>query len=307
MRKKRVTTEEAVDKLKSKFGDIYDYSNVSYIDYYTKIEIVCKKHGPFSKTLYNMMRSDGCPECAKEENASGFKMSQEEFIRKSIEKHGNVYSYDDVEYINSKTPVTITCKLHGKFRQKPQVHYLLGCGCPRCGGERAVKDKKHTKDGFVSKLRSIHGDKYDYSKMEYTNIDSLITIRCKLHGDHTLNANNHLRGAGCPHCANEINRLSKNFLYTRPAYLYYIKFYNDEETYYKIGVTSKSPELRARSICNGYSFKVLKSIPYSLGNGAFYKERSVLVRNKDYLTTKSPLKNGNTEVFDKDVMGWDNG
>ena len=45
-----LTTEQFVKRAKRQHGNKYDYSRVSYKKAKTKVEIVCKKHGPFLQT-----------------------------------------------------------------------------------------------------------------------------------------------------------------------------------------------------------------------------------------------------------------
>ena len=56
------------------------------------------------------------------------KLTQEEFIKRAREVHGDKYDYSKVEYINANSKVCIICPEHGEFWQKPANH-LLGCGC----------------------------------------------------------------------------------------------------------------------------------------------------------------------------------
>lgn len=53
------------------------------------------------------------------------------FITQANEVHNNKYSYDNVVYMGTDKPVTITCPEHGDFRQTPH-HHLQGQGCPSC-------------------------------------------------------------------------------------------------------------------------------------------------------------------------------
>jgi len=41
---------------------------------------------------------------------------------------------------------------------------------------------KLTTDEFIKKAREVHGDRYDYSKVEYVNSTSKIRIVCHKHG-----------------------------------------------------------------------------------------------------------------------------
>ena len=92
------------------------------------IMIVCKKHNyKYRQRLTNHLRGHGCPICCGKSKP----FTTEEFIIKAREIHGNLYSYDKVEYTDKETPVIITCKTHGDFSQKPHNH-ICGGGCPFC-------------------------------------------------------------------------------------------------------------------------------------------------------------------------------
>ncbi len=58
-----------------------------------------------------------------------------------------------------------------------------------------------TTEEFIQKAKAVHGDKYDYSKVEYVNSYTKICITCPTHGEFPQNPNNHLQGNGCPTCA----------------------------------------------------------------------------------------------------------
>lgn len=53
---------------------------------------------------------------------------------------------------------------------------------------------------FIEKARKIHGDKYDYSLVDYKNNKTKVKIICKLHGVFLQTPDSHLRGRGCPKC-----------------------------------------------------------------------------------------------------------
>lgn len=60
--------------------------------------------------------------------------------------------------------------------------------------------KKLTQEEFIRRAREVHGDKYDYSKVEYRNYDTKVCIICPEHGAFLKRAGMHLRGQGCPRC-----------------------------------------------------------------------------------------------------------
>ena len=103
-------------------------------------------------------------------------MTTEEFILKAKKVHGDKYDYSQVNYVKTTIPVTIICPIHGPFTQRP-VNHLRGKGCKYCGN--AVK---HTTEEFIEAARKVHGDKYDYSQVEYVNNKTKVKIICPIHG-----------------------------------------------------------------------------------------------------------------------------
>ena len=67
----------------------------------------------------------------------------------------------------------------------------------------SIRYKKTTSD-FIKEAKAIHGNKYDYSKSEYTGASDKITITCKEHGDFQIRAVAHIlkskKASGCKKC-----------------------------------------------------------------------------------------------------------
>jgi len=66
-------------------------------------------------------------------------------------------------------------------------------------------NKKSTTEEFIKKAILVHGDRYNYSKVEYKNCGSKLIIICNLHGEFKQSPNHHLRNHGCPKCGNLSN------------------------------------------------------------------------------------------------------
>lgn len=128
-------------------------------------------------------------------------MTKEEFIKKAIEKHGDMYDYSLVEYKNNKTPVTIICKKCGTVFKPRPLNHTHGSGCPKCGREKANKCISDTKEDFIRKAIEKHGSKYDYSLVEYTKSNVKVKIKCnKCGGVFEQTPAMHLSGNGCSIC-----------------------------------------------------------------------------------------------------------
>lgn len=65
---------------------------------------------------------------------------------------------------------------------------------------------------FIEKARAIHGDKYDYSKVEYKDNKTKICIICPIHGEFWQRPNNHLSGQGCPYCGGTHKYTTEEFI-----------------------------------------------------------------------------------------------
>lgn len=61
--------------------------------------------------------------------------------------------------------------------------------------------KKLTTQEFIEKSRKIHGDRYDYSKVEYNKGTDKVLIICQEHGEFYQTAKIHISGKGCPKCS----------------------------------------------------------------------------------------------------------
>lgn len=182
----------------------YDYSKVNYINNRTKVCIICPEHGEFMQTPSSHLSGRGCPQCANNNKLTFFNLTTEEFIDKAKNIQGNKYDYSKVKYINAKTKVCIICPEHGEFEQTPSSH-LSGCGCPQCGIKTVAEKKKSTNDEFIIKSNEIHGDKYDYSKVNYITAKDDVTIICPKHGEFEQTPDAHIHGSGCPKCSNSIS------------------------------------------------------------------------------------------------------
>lgn len=184
-----------ISKANKIHGDRYDYSKVNYINAKTKIIIICKQHGEFSQTPSNHLSNFNCQKCA-----NNLKLNTSEFIEKAKQIHEYKYDYSKVIYINANTPILIICKIHGEFTQQPDFHLNRKCGCPKCSNNINLNTLE-----FIKKAEQIHGNKYDYSKVDYINNRINVIIICKKHGEFEQQPFVHFSKHGCPSCITPFN------------------------------------------------------------------------------------------------------
>jgi very-short-patch-repair endonuclease len=131
---------------------------------------------------------------------------KKDFIERAKKVHGDKFDYSKVEYVNSNTKVCIICPIHGEFWQRPADH-IRGVGCRLCYG-----NEKMTKETFIEKAIMVHGNKYDYSKVEYNGNKTKVCIICPIHGEFWQRPNDHLSGYACPYCGNNLKKTTKQFI-----------------------------------------------------------------------------------------------
>ena len=171
----------------------YDYSKVSYIDWCTKVKIICPIHGEFEQIPNNHLKGCNCPKCGNIIRNDILRKSLFKFIVDSQNIHKFKYDYSKVYYQTTHKKVIIICPIHGEFEQSPS-HHINGSGCPYCSG------CKHNNKTFIDKAELVHGYKYDYSLVNYINKRIPVKIICPIHGEFEQKPDYHLRGSGCQIC-----------------------------------------------------------------------------------------------------------
>lgn len=192
-----MTTKQFIEKSIKKHGKYCDYSKVVYVNSSTEVTIICPNHGEFKqKPSYHLSNKTSCPECSGK-----CKLSTEEWIKKAKKIHGEKYDYSKVEYINDKSKVTIICSIHGKFEQVSTTHIHQKSGCPKCRYIKSSQKRKTPIKKWINEVNEIHNNKYNYSKVNYVNARTKVTIICPEHGDFEQTPSQHKNNkAGCNEC-----------------------------------------------------------------------------------------------------------
>jgi hypothetical protein len=200
-------TEDFVKKAKLKHGDKYSYDKTVYNGKDVPVIITCPKHGNFLQTPHEHLSGCGCQKCWSERRRQP-KISKEKFIEISNKVHNGKYDYSKAEYNGVSTPVTIICPEHGEFTQTPQNH-MKGQGCPKCGNLRKGMYRVGTTESFIKKAKEVHGETYDYSKVNYKNNREKVIIICPIHGEFLQKPLDHIHGSGCPECGKHLDKSEK--------------------------------------------------------------------------------------------------
>lgn len=314
MSTRRLTTKQFIERSKKIHNGRYDYSMVEYKNSSTKVNIICPEHGFFDQIPNNHLKGAICKRCSDIKKGIKLRVPKEHFFKTAKEVHGETYDYSKVEYIDNNTKVEIICKVHGSFYQTPYSH-LNGSKCRKCANFLSSRKKLYNNDLFIKKSIDIHGNKYDYSLVEYKTSASKVKIICKKHGVFSQLAHHHMRGVGCTECKNELtsNRgkqkptgwdvsnwqkageRSNNFDSFK---VYIIKCWNDSETFYKIGRTFNTIQRRFKSRMP-YSYEIVKEFIFDNARDAFNKEADLKRLNKEFKYIPLINFDGQYECFNK--------
>ena len=187
---RRLTIDEFIGKAKIVHGDKFTYSNITYRNGVSFITIICPIHGEFEQRASSHLEGKGCMKCAGKNRQIGVDL----FLNRAKLVHGDKFDYSLItDYKECKAHLNVICKKHGSFKISADHHINRGQGCPKC--------KLLGLDGFINKANKIHDNKYSYSNVIYINNKTNVDIKCPIHGEFNQRVTDHLRGSGCPVCA----------------------------------------------------------------------------------------------------------
>lgn len=124
-------------------------------------------------------------------------VTTEDFIKRAIKIHGEYFNYSYVLYTNMHAKVKIIDPNYGEFWQSPMGH-LQGQGHPAAGYLKAANKRKTPLVEFITQANLLHGNLYDYSKVDYKHCDEKVCIIDPEYGEFWQSPYQHLRSHGCP-------------------------------------------------------------------------------------------------------------
>lgn len=164
------------------------------------------------------------------------KLGHKEFLNKLPKNR----TYEVIsDYIGMTEDIIVKDK-YGVIMTKP--YYLLK------NNSLSVKSAIDKTEYTINRFKEKFGGKYSYDKFIFTTNSAKAIITCSIHGDFEQSASNHLKGHGCYSCNIKNNGYTKidfiNSSKGKTCILYLIKCWNDEEEFFKIGITAQSVRSR---------------------------------------------------------------
>ena len=203
-----MTRTEWINKARTYHGSRYDYSQIVFRGMSKKVKLVCPKHGPWwtmPSQHATPSAHHGCRQCR-------YRIPDEEWLRRFKERHGDQYDYSRCDFQHGDKPVEIICKKHGPFHATPQHHGRAGKSgrCPDCR-------RLDVRVRFLERSKAAHGDRYDYSLVDFESINDKVRIICKERGPFWQTPHNHQHGHnGCRKCSDHGSPRSSESVMTKP-------------------------------------------------------------------------------------------
>ena len=317
--RRKLTTEEFKKKGKELFGNRFDYSESVYVTAHTKIKISCRKHGELTNNLTpnkHLRRDGGCKKCQTEKASQRLRMSLVSFLESAKQVHGDEYDYSLVKsFKNQQEQIKIKHKDCGNVFSMTVNKHLMGQGCSyrECVSKKISESNLKTTKDFIEEAIAIHGlEHYDYSNTKYLGAHTKVDIFCNFcqkEFSQTPTAHTSQK-QGCATCGEQLRQLGDylHILKQKGNYidgvLYLIECFNDEEYFYKIGITKTTAKTRFVPSKMPYDYEVLFELPIGYIR-AFEHEQAILDKLASYRYYPKIIFGGNTECLSVNPVEYD--
>ncbi len=177
-----------------------------------KVWWLCFKGHEWEASVSNRNRGTACPYCSnKKVCLENCLLTRFPEIAKEWDYKRNGKLTPENIMPGSMKKIWWVCNSNNKHKWKvsPNARTNGNRGCLKCAIEKTIK----TTEEFVKDAIKVHGNKYDYSKVEYKDSNSKIIIFCPIHGKYIQSPKGHLSGRGCSSCINKNEGKVKKLLF----------------------------------------------------------------------------------------------
>lgn len=276
-RTKRLSTPEALEKEKARIKVYVERLTPEQMQHKKNLWSIQDKKNK-AKEKQKFFDENGC-----DYKEFSRRQKERQFLTDSKLAHKeDHYSYHLMKFVNITTVVEIWCNVHQKSFWQLAKDHKRGRGCVECGKIATGDALRKSQEDFIRDAEEFCGNKFTFQDAIYKSYSEVLQVTCKEHGNFPISPANLFNGKGCPDCAKFGYRTNI------PGYLYIMG--NGDIT--KIGITNRTPELRAKDINKKKpGFEVLYS--------HYYDDGAIPLAIETSLLWVLPLQYGRVqEVFD---------
>lgn len=225
----------------------------------------------------------------------GKRLNKEEFIKRAKLIHGDRYDYSKVNYINNSTKIILFDNVLKEYFTITPASILNGCG--NKNNVKNILSQKFSmgKNTFIEKAMKKHGDRYDYSKVNYINNRTKVCIICPEHGEFQQTPDKHLRGQGCPKCCRK-NKKYTTDEFIEQAIKIHGNLYDYSETIY-----GKNKKEKVKIICPKHGPFLITPESHLQGSGCKYCTVGEVFNTEDFIN-KAKNIHKNKYIYDKTIF-----
>lgn len=225
----------------------------------------------------------------------GKRLNKEEFIKRAKLIHGDRYDYSKVNYVNNSTKIILFDNVLKEYFTITPASILNGCG--NKNNVKNILSQKFSmgKNTFIEKAMKKHGDRYDYSKVNYINNRTKVCIICPEHGEFQQTPDKHLRGQGCPKCCRK-NKKYTTDEFIEQAIKIHGNLYDYSETVY-----GKNKKEKVKIICPKHGPFLITPESHLQGGGCKYCTVGEVFNTEDFIN-KAKYIHKNKYIYDKTIF-----
>lgn len=193
------------------------------------------------------------------------------------------------EYESAKKKMLFRNKF-GIISSSPDT--LLAGHCPDI---RSAIDRKSY---FKNQLLYLYDSKYDFEIFSTNRHEGRVKLICPIHGEQWVDTDGIFLGHGCPEC---------NQGWTKSNIFYLVRLYNDNESFYKLGISYVDIQGKVRRYRDykklGYKVEQIKLLEFEdfIQCRDFESEMKRIIKNSIYMP-KNWANNGTTECFNNEIL-----
>ena len=278
----------------------------------TKVKVECLLHKTITYSSFKELKKGyiSCDECGCEKKSIQRSVTYEQKIKSITKTQFRLLTHTPTELCTQKNIVYLICKKCGSFGQatfKAVATLRKKCGCSY---KTIGRNNRLTTEEFINRMIAKFGVlKFDFSETKYVGYDDPIKVSCSVHGLISTRPCVALSSkTGCKECGKDRMHsavrnvhIERCLRFNKIPLLYILHFYNDSESFYKVGLTTEKT-VKARYNDNrktgGYSISTLLVVKGTPG-GIYDLEKYLHLKYKsNHYLPNSPFPGSLKECFD---------
>lgn len=198
------------------------------------------------------------------------------------------------EWKGANTKLVLECSKHGIYKTCSVNNLRGGKRCRLCRIEQQTLDQTMSQEMFIERGISIHGEKYDYTNVNYVNAHVKVQLTCNdCYTKFKISPAKHIHhGQGCRKCCK-----FGGFDYTKPGYFYVQRLTNETGEYYKFGITYDVEKRMSQQKCGSkFEHELIYTEYFENGMDAVLLESTIKKELTCSVLEKYDLPDGYTET-----------